>query len=61
MRIQLYLILDTLKEIDFYDKTVTAETVEFRIRIATDEENCDFFYTSRSGLRYSGCHGIVQE
>ncbi len=46
-------ILDNLKEIDFYDKSVTAETVNLGIRIATDEEPDFSFYTSRLGLRYS--------
>jgi arginine decarboxylase len=46
-------ILDNLKEIDFYDKSVTADTVNLGIRIATDEEPDFAFYTSRLGLRYS--------
>ena len=44
-------ILDNLKEIDFYDKSVTAETVNLGIRIATDEKPDFSFYTSRLGLR----------
>ena len=53
-------ILDNLKEIDFYDKTVTAETVNLGIRIATDEARFLFLYFS-FGYSLFGCHGFVQK
>ena len=53
-------ILDNLKEIEFYDK-ITAESVNFGIRIATDEEPNFAFYTSRLGVRYSDVDILVKE
>ena len=46
-------ILDNLKEIEAYEKSTTAESVNFGIRIATDEEPNFAFYTSRLGIRYN--------
>lgn len=54
-------ILDHLREIDYYDKNVTAETVNIGIRIATDEEPNFAFYTSRLGVRYSDINELYRE
>ena len=54
-------VLDNLKEIDFYEKSVTAEKVNIAIRIATDEEPDFAFYTSRLGLRYSDVNTLYNE
>jgi arginine decarboxylase len=54
-------ILDNLKEIDFYEKSVTADKVNLAIRIATDEEPDFAFYTSRLGLRYSDVNKLFEE
>ncbi|MHA8053522.1 type III PLP-dependent enzyme domain-containing protein [Aquirufa sp. Wall-65K1] len=51
-------ILDNLKEIDFYEKSVTADKVNLAIRIATDEEPDFAFYTSRLGVRYSDVNSL---
>jgi arginine decarboxylase len=54
-------ILDNLKEIDFYEKSVTADKVNLAIRIATDEEPDFSFYTSRLGVRYSDVNTLYEE
>ena len=54
-------ILDNLKEIDFYEKSVTAEKANLAIRIATDEEPDFAFYTSRLGVRYSDVISLYEE
>lgn len=47
-------ILDNLQEIEHYQEHInTDQTVNFGIRIATDEEPDFAFYTSRLGIRYS--------
>jgi len=54
-------ILDNLKEIEAYEKSTTAETVNFGIRIATDEEPNFAFYTSRLGIRYNDVNQLYKE
>jgi len=54
-------VLDNLKEIDFYEKSVTAEKANLAIRIATDEEPDFAFYTSRLGVRYSDVISLYEE
>lgn len=54
-------ILDNLKEIEEYEKLTNAETVNFGIRIATDEEPNFAFYTSRLGIRYSDVMDLYRE
>jgi arginine decarboxylase len=54
-------ILDNLKEIDFYEKSVTADKVNLAIRIATDEEPDFSFYTSRLGVRYSDVNTLYED
>jgi len=54
-------ILDNLKEIEAYEKSTTAESVSFGIRIATDEEPNFAFYTSRLGIRYNDVNQLYKE
>jgi len=54
-------VLDNLREIDYYSKNVTAESVNFGIRIATDEEPNFAFYTSRLGVRYADINELYKE
>lgn len=54
-------ILDNLKEIESYEQMVTADTVNFGIRIATDEEPNFAFYTSRLGIRYNDVQELYKE
>ena len=54
-------VLDNLKEIEFYEERVTAECVNFAVRIATDEEPNFSFYTSRLGIRYSDINELYKE
>ena len=55
-----YPILDNLKEIEAYEDSVTADTVNLGIRIATDEEPNFAFYTSRLGIRYSDVNELYK-
>ena len=54
-------ILDNLKEIEAYEKLVTADSVNLGIRIATDEEPNFAFYTSRLGIRYNDVQELYKE
>ncbi len=54
-------VLDNLREIEYYEKNVTAESVNFAIRIATDEEPNFAFYTSRLGVRYSDINDLYKD
>jgi len=54
-------ILDNLKEIEAYEELTHAETVQFGIRIATDEEPNFAFYTSRLGIRYNDVQELYRE
>ena len=54
-------VLDNLKEIEFYEERVTAASVNFAVRIATDEEPNFSFYTSRLGIRYSDINELYKE
>lgn len=54
-------ILDNLKEIESYEQQVTADTVNFGMRIATDEEPNFAFYTSRLGIRYNDVQQLYKE
>jgi arginine decarboxylase len=54
-------ILDNLKEIESYEKLVTADSMNLGIRIATDEEPNFAFYTSRLGVRYSDITTLYRE
>ena len=53
-------VLDNLKEIESYENSITADTVNFGIRIATDEEPNFAFYTSRLGVRYSDVNELYR-
>lgn len=53
-------VLDNLKEIEAYEDSVTAETVNLGIRIATDEEPNFAFYTSRLGIRYGDVNELYR-
>ncbi|TAE22106.1 MAG: arginine decarboxylase [Cytophagales bacterium] len=53
-------VLDNLKEIEAYEEGITADTVNFGIRIATDEEPNFAFYTSRLGIRYSDVNELYR-
>lgn len=54
-------VLDNLKEIDYYEKAITADKANIAIRIATDEEPDFSFYTSRLGVRYSDVSSLYLE
>ncbi len=54
-------VLDHLREIEHYEKHVSAETVNLGIRIATDEEPNFAFYTSRLGIRYSDINELYKQ
>ena len=54
-------ILDNLKEIESYEAQVTADSVHFGMRIATDEEPNFAFYTSRLGIRYNDVQQLYKE
>lgn len=54
-------VLDNLREIEYYEQNVTAESVNFAIRIATDEEPNFAFYTSRLGVRYSDINDLYKD
>ena len=54
-------VLDNLKEIEYYEKAITAPKANIAIRIATDEEPDFAFYTSRLGVRYSDVSSLYLE
>jgi len=54
-------ILDNLREIEAYEKLVTADSMNLAIRIATDEEPNFAFYTSRLGIRYNDVTELYKE
>jgi len=54
-------VLDNLREIEYYEQNATAESVNFAIRIATDEEPNFAFYTSRLGVRYSDINDLYKD
>jgi arginine decarboxylase len=54
-------VLDNLKEIDYYEQHLKADTMNLAIRIATDEEPNFAFYTSRLGVRYSDINDLYNK